>query len=170
MEHTSRQDTGEYLCIASNGLGNDSKSIYVDIIITDPHTDGFSWINICIYAACLIIIIVLAVSLCKSRFSNRIYSRSPKVKTSHTVSLEMVTQSHIEPNNINELTMLETPSTDSVHFYETIPPSPIADVSFDTVSGGVDTIVIHTMDPTEPGRYESLGQRDFSLYNTIDLN
>ncbi|XP_052261596.1 uncharacterized protein LOC127865692 isoform X2 [Dreissena polymorpha] len=164
IEYPSRQDTGEYLCIASNGLGNNSKSIHVEIIIKGEEGSSFITIPICVGSA--ILIMIVAMCLLRRRCE---LLKNRRIKERHTVSLEMVTQAHIEPNGVNELTILENPSTNSVHIYETIPPSPIADVSFDAVSDGVDTIVIETMEPTQPCRYESLGQRDVSLYNIIEF-
>ncbi|XP_052268393.1 uncharacterized protein LOC127869772 [Dreissena polymorpha] len=65
MEHTSRQDTGEYLCIASNGLCKDSKSIYVDIIITGE--EGSSSITISICVGSVILIMIVATCLLRRR-------------------------------------------------------------------------------------------------------
>ncbi|KAH3866586.1 uncharacterized protein LOC127867334 [Dreissena polymorpha] len=66
IEFSSSKGTDTYLCIAFNGIGNDSKSIYVDAFISTGEDGFFSSIIILCVGSCILLVIVV-VCLLRSR-------------------------------------------------------------------------------------------------------
>ncbi|XP_052265797.1 uncharacterized protein LOC127868184 [Dreissena polymorpha] len=173
MTFKNTGDVGMYMCVASNVFGSANKAIYVHPLKIDSQKEDFpSMTNMIVYVVSGIVTLALVIlgvqRLCRIFRCSR--PSPPEIVRPQVVFVNIANpeQTNEQTEQDNHTTDLQARRNNSVHLYECIPPSPIADISFGNI--GDDTEFIEVGEPpiADAGRYESLDQRtrEFMTYSS----
>ncbi|XP_052264211.1 uncharacterized protein LOC127867207 [Dreissena polymorpha] len=178
---SSKQESNIYTCIAWNGLGSDNKSIVVNPqpVVSNSRRENIPTINnMVIYVVSGVValaLVCLLIHLLLRRVSCYRPLRCTEIGslTVRMVAIETSEQIAPEMQTTDEGIAIRT---GSVHLYESIPPSPIADVSFSDVSEDIDIdsdlADNRVVQFAETGRYEILDRNrreDMTTYINLQI-
>ncbi|KAH3866018.1 hypothetical protein DPMN_029069 [Dreissena polymorpha] len=161
-----------YTCVASNVFGSANKAIYVHPLKIDSQKEDFpSMTNMIVYVVSGLVTLALVIlgvqRLCRIFRCSRTSPPEivcPQVEFVNIANPEQTTE-QMEPDI--HTTDIQARRNNSVHLYESIPPSPIADISFGDIGDDTEFIAVGEPPIADGGRYESLDQstREFMTYN-----
>ncbi|XP_052264214.1 uncharacterized protein LOC127867208 [Dreissena polymorpha] len=133
---STNKESGLYTCIASNELGSDNKSIYVNPQSVDARGENIATKdNMFIYVVIGVVALALASLLINLVLRTVSCYRPLRPTDIGSMVVDMVnieTSEQLVPET--QATEQDLSRAGSVHFYESIPPSPIADISFSEIA------------------------------------